>query len=63
MTWRLIACFFSCGYNAYVAGIVFFKLNDGYKIMPIVIKHVNRNIFAGMTDDKPLAAIPGPAVL
>lgn len=43
--------------------LYFFKLNDGYKIMPIVIKHVNRNIFAGMTDDKPLAAIPGPAVL
>jgi len=31
--------------------------------MLVVIKHVNRNILAGMTDDKPLAAIPEPAVL
>lgn len=53
-----MVCFFYCGYKAYVAGIVFFKLKDGYKIMLVVIKHVNRNILAGMTDDKPLDAIP-----
>lgn len=42
---------------------LYFLAKDGYKIILVVIKHVNRNILVGMTDYKPLAAIPEPAVL